>query len=669
MSRTVLCRTLSVSSAILAWVSPGLSPPTRSREVPVAEYDLSCRLRPEERRLDVEGTITLPASDQERSAIRFALREDMSQPEIAVLAPELCAGPAEVTPGPVLEKKDDPQRSWELCARRPFPAGSAVTFSVRYGGGETVSLNYHLHPAGSFAHSDSAWYPRFDQLRAVGAIRYAVPDPWVVKASGALLGKESGNGELAYRFGCRTPSGFSFVAGPYTVIRRREGRVPMEVYLLGERPFVDEMERKSFEALSVLEREFGPYPLPEFAIVEIATEPAMRSGFTGAAYEGFYLERADYLDARGFTMHHFGHEMGHQWFPLSVGNHGDNGHYMLDEALAQYGGLRCVEEIDGDAAADRFRRECADRTARCMAAGYDFPLGAMPYGPGAYELSDRKGVLVYDLLARTIGRERFAGALRDVTSRHAYASITWEDLLRAFEASSERDLGWFYAQWFERPGAPSLNQRWSQSGDTLEVTITQRDPTYRLPLPIRIELEDGSALASSIDVDGPETVVRLPVPKRVRSIELDPRATLPMFDANTRAKYEAQRDYLRGDLLWNQNRTEEALAIFREGLTRVPEPDPYGVEFLLRMRIGWIAQEAERFDEARAEYERALELGARDTDQVPQLYWNLAETCRAQGDLERALWAARNVLSADLARGMDGRLSAKAREMLKTGGG
>lgn len=58
----------------------------------------------------------------------------------------------------------------------------------------------------------------------------------------------------------------------------------------------------------------------------------------------------------------------------------------------------------------------------------------------------------------------------------------------------------------------------------------------------------------------------------------------------------------------------------------------------------------------------------RDPDQVVQLYWNLAETCRAQGDLERALWAARNVLSADAARGVDGRLSVKAREMLKSSG-
>jgi hypothetical protein len=668
MPKAVLIQVLSLAFAIFACTSPSPSPLVRSREVPVAQYELSCRIRPVERRLEVEGTIVLPPSDEERAAIRFALREDMGQPEVVVLAPESCAGPADVTPDPVPEKKEDPQRSWDLHGRQPFPAGVAVTLSVRYGGGDSVSTNFHLHPAGCFAHSDAAWYPRFDTMRALGTIRYSVPDPWVVKAGGALLGKDRGDGELGYRFECRTPSNFCFVAGPYTVVRRREGRVPLEIYLLGERPFLEDMERKSFEALSVLEREFGPYPFAEFAIVEVATEPAMRSGFTGAAYEGFYMERADYLDAKGFTMHHFGHEMGHQWFPQIVGSHGEHGHYMLDEGLAQYGGLRCVEEIDGEAAAERFRRECAEGAARCIASGYDFPLGAMPYSPGAYELADRKGVLVYDLLARTMGRDRFRNAMKSVTSRYAYGSITWEDLLGAFDASSDRDLGWFYAQWFERSGSPSLTPRWSQSGDALELTIAQPDPPYRLPLPIRIELEDGSALDGTVELAGPETVVRLPVPTRVRKVELDPRATLPMTDAKTRAKFEAQRDYLRGELLWNHNKTEEALAIFREALTRLPQPDAYGVEFLLRMRIGWIAQEAERFAEARDEYERALEVAVRDPDQVVQLYWNLAETCRAQGDLERALWAARNVLSADAARGVDGRLSVKAREMLKSSG-
>ena len=665
---SALFQGLSISLAILACASPSPSPPAAAREVPTAKYDLSCRLRPAERRLDMEGTVTVPPSEQERASIRFTLREDMGEPVVQVLAPEICAGPAVVAPGPALEKRDDPQRSWEVRPPRPFPAGSAVTISVRYGGGETFSLNYHLHPAGCFAHGDSAWYPKFEKLWAVGTFRYTVPDPWVVKASGAALGKDRGEGEIAYRFEVRAPSGLSFVAGPYRVVRRKEGRVPMEIYLLGERPFIEDMERKSLEALAVLEREFGPYPFQEFAIAEIATEPAMQSGFTGAAYDGFYLERSDYFDAKGFTMHHFGHEMGHQWFPLSVGNIGEHGHYMLDEGLAQYGGLRCVEAIEGAAAAARFRRDWADGAARCMAAGFDFPLGAMPFGPGAYDLADSKGVLVYDLLSRTMGPDRFRSALKSVTSRYARDSITWEDFLHAFEAESERDLGWFHAQWFERKGTPALTERWSQSGETLEVTIAQADPPYRLPLPIRIELEDGSALLRTVEVEGLETVVRLPVPARVRSIELDPRAMLPMCDAKSRAKFEVQRDYLRGEILWNQNRTDQALAIFREGLTRLPDTDQHGVEFLLRMRIGWIAQEAERFDEAREEYEKALELAVRPIDQAPQLYWNLAETCRTQGDLERAQWAARNVLSADAARGTAGRLSAKARELLKSSG-
>ena len=85
-------------------------------------------------------------------------------------------------------------------------------------------------------------------------------------------------------------------------------------------------------------------------------------------------------------------------------------------------------------------------------------------------------------------------------------------------------------------------------------------------------------------------------------------------------------------------------------------------------RIGWIAREAERFGEAHEEYDRALELAVHEDDQVVQLHWNMAETCRAQSELERARWAARNVVSADAARGVDGWRSARAREILKLSG-
>jgi hypothetical protein len=204
---------------------------------------------------------------------------------------------------------------------------------------------------------------------------------------------------------------------------------------------------------------------------------------------------------------------------------------MIDEAMAQYGSLRVVETIEGEAAAESYRRNgypgyYADQSGlgylRLAGTGRDYPLDNLP-PQASRTLSDGKGFLVWHMLAETLGRDDFRRILREFTARHAFQRVTWEDLLQAIQDGAGRDLQWFFAQWFRRTGAPEWHLTWRQDGDTVLGTITQAEPCYRATLEVRAEGDGGRSQARRVEVDGPTTEFTLPLTFTATSVLLDPR--------------------------------------------------------------------------------------------------------------------------------------------------
>lgn len=631
----------------------------------VAAYDLDIRLIPDAHRLEAAGTIALPAAPVERATVKFALRADMQTPHVQVVEPKACAGAVKLADA----GKDNDllvSRQWEIKPKRPCPAGLPILLKFDYaGGGEAVGSGFfNLGPDGSFGCGiNSAWYPVFDRQRGSGSLRFTVPKGVVVIASGTPTERRDIGDASVFGFTADRPSYFSFAAGPYTIVRRREGRVPVTLYLFKERQVDEELLIALSRAMEVLESEFGEYPFGDFSLVESPSDASKAAGFLGIAFEGFVLARSDYLDRNTVDLAYLGHELSHQWFPFVVGQEGGTTTFMLDEALAHYGSLRTVEEIKGSAAAELHRRGGGD-ALRLMAAGFDFPLGSLPDERASYSLSNSKGYVVYDMLSRTVGRDKFRTALRNVTGTYAFGRITWNEFLRQIERAAGQDLRWFYQQWFDRGGYPTLAVSWNQDAKSLKYTVTQGSPAYRLELPVQIEFADGSAMVRITHIDQEKTDVVIETPRRVHAVRLDPHFEVFHATAAQRSEADDMRYFTRGNLLWNSNQTDEALKTFQEGLQHLPEVDANGVEFMLRMHIGWIHQEARRLAEAGHEYTLALAQPIRPASYLPRLYLNVATVAQEQGDRERVAWAARNVLSAERAQGQATSRSRQAREIL-----
>lgn len=600
----------------------------------------------------------------------FLLREDLGEPVIEVLGPAACTGPLTLRATgrhPTLGAT----QQWEAHLPAPCPPDTPLVLSLAYAGGSPTRGRWlHLGPEGSYSSSlVSPWLPLFGYPKAIGTLRYRAPTTTVVKATGRLASAERHGEETVVTFVAERPSVLDFAAGPYTVVDRRQGRIPVSLYLLGRFAPAEQLVARTAAMVDVLEEEFGPYPYGEAAIVEAPTEPGLLAGFEALANDGFLLVRSDYFRADPDDVWWVAHELAHLWFPYVVGSaDGTGGAFMLDEALAHYGRLCAMEVLEGPAAAERFRRECGLDAARLAAAGYDHRLSAPPVTEGwdrvGYQFSDAKGHLVYDMLSRLIGRDRFRTALHRITREYAGQDIEWETFLASIETDAGQPLGWFYEQWLDRPGLPVLSLTWDQTGDTVTCVITQSGSSFRLDVPVQVEFTDGTALVHLVRLEADTTGVDIPVRAPVHTVRLDPQYTTLHATPEQWAEAEARGHVTRGRMAWDDDDLEAALAVFREGLDHLPESDPYGIEFLLRLHIGWLHQEKGQLDEAMAEYELALTDAVRPADHLARLYLNIATICDGRGDRARARWAAENVLRAEQALGKPSDMGTRARDLL-----
>ena len=321
----------------------------------VPQYRLLIRVFPQAHRLEVTGTVRIPPINTSRVQLQLSLHEQMHDLSIEVLEPSVSTGMAR------LQRRDSNSNNieWAVYPRHPIPAGASVLLRFSYAGGEQLASQFYIGPEVSFASAwGTSWYPlligRDDQ--GIGILKFSVPAGQTVIAGGRRRSTSAEEAQGTFSFEITRPTYLSFAAGRYSVLRR-DGVVPVSAYLLRPRQHMDAYLAGAQRILQVLVSEFGAYPFEGFALVEIPRELAHQASFNAASVQGFILTNSRAFDAPkiDYLLGWFGHEFSHQWFPHTVSLHIPPGRYM-EEALAEYGGLRVVETLMGSAAAERYRR-------------------------------------------------------------------------------------------------------------------------------------------------------------------------------------------------------------------------------------------------------------------------------------------------------------------------
>jgi hypothetical protein len=489
-----------------------------------AQYDLSVKIVPVARRLEVGGTIRLPAVSEERDKIELYLSPKMEKLEMQLVEPK--------SPAPLAllsNQEEAGDTKWIFKSGNPIPAGQTILLQFSYVSENKTAPQFNISPEISFAGGGGElWYPQTDfKNRETGMLRFKAPAGETVISNGELEGSESQQAKGEFVFRVSEPSKFAFVSAKYTVVRRK-GKVPFNLYLLQSRPHAKTILDGTARALDFLTSLFGEFPYKEFSFVEIKFPTIVR----GTGEYGFVFANSPEMD--NFDLSYWAHEIGHQWWGNLVRSQAKTtGQMMLSEGVTQFGSLLAVEAVQGEEAAARFRRsgyrtggQSADRYFQLVRSGTDFPLTAhIPQNQNEtltmHRLANTKGFILLDMLSRLIGRERFAEILRKFIRGKNNQLTSWQELQKFVETNAKQDVRWFFEQWFERTGAPDYQLEWKQEGKKLYGEIKQTEPYFRAAL--EVEIKGASRrLIKTIEVRNGKTEFNWAVPFKIESVILDP---------------------------------------------------------------------------------------------------------------------------------------------------
>jgi len=493
------------AAALVAAVAaaPGLA---AAAEAPV-RHAIDAKLDPDSRSLEVRDVLTVHG----RATLEFRLA-----PWIEIEDTRLDGQPAEtvaIAGGWSLRLPDTGVHNVALRLRGTIPP-------LPPEGGRGVSLSAASGREGAYLPGYAGWFPLTADDWTAYRLTVTVPVPHRAVATGRLE-EEAAEGEanravFAADWPAEAPALF---AGPYTVEERHENGIRIRTYFHEDLAGLsDAYLNDSARYLSRFSKEIGPYPFSDFHIISAPLPVGL--GFPNLTYIGRTVLPLPFVRGRSLA-----HEILHNWWGNGVAIDYASGNwaeglttYMADYALAAEEGAGRAEEM----------RLAWLRDYAALPGDRDTPVTAFAgkRHDAGQVVGYNKVAFIFHMLRQELGDTAFAAGLRLFWRQQKFHIAGWADLRAAFEAESDRDLGWFFDEWLERVGAPRLTLgevAASEEGGRHSVNLTLRQdaPPYRLGVPVVIETEAGEA-HRRITMDRAEITASVMLPGKPTAVRVDP---------------------------------------------------------------------------------------------------------------------------------------------------
>ena len=437
---------------------------------------------------------------------------------------------------------------------KPRGPGEAIELAIEYAGTPDRGLRFILpdpaypeKPLAIWTQGEAEdtrhWLPCYDYPndRATAEMIVTVEKPLGVLSNGVLVGTRPGPGNTTtYHWKMDAPFVsylISLAVADFSVYRDTAGDLPVDYYVARG---VDEATARRFlgktpRMLAFFDEATGrKYPYAKYAQSCMPEFGGGMENITATTMTDQMLhdeiaeleENADGLVA---------HELAHQWFGDLL-TCKDWSQIWLNEGFASYFAPLFSERDRGE---DAFRIEMHQEQEGYLSSDREY---RRPIVETRYESSDEmfdamtynKGACVLHMLRGLIGDEAWSKGIRRYVAAHSFQVVETDDFRRAMEATSGKDLKWFFDQWVFKAGHPELKVRWRYEDEdkTVRVRVEQtqavdeQTPLFRLPTTLEIAEDAGRIRTIPIVIDGDVQEWILPAATRPKMVQIDPQGWL-----------------------------------------------------------------------------------------------------------------------------------------------
>lgn len=275
------------------------------------------------------------------------------------------------------------------------------------------------------------------------------------------------------------------VVGEYDYVEGRSADgVLVRVYTpLGKKDQGDFALEVAVKVLPYYRDYFGiAYPLPKMDLIAI-------SDFSSGAMENWglitYRETFLLVDAQNTSLIRkqsialtVGHEIAHQWFGNLVTMNWWT-HLWLNEGYASFVEFLCVDHVFPEY--DIWTQFVTDMYTRALELDglrnshpIEIPVGHPSEIDEIFdEISYNKGASVIRMLHNWLGEEDFRRGMGLYLNRHQYRNTETEDLWRALEEASKKEVGKVMSTWVKQKGFPIVTVEQRQEGESRWLSVSQ----------------------------------------------------------------------------------------------------------------------------------------------------------------------------------------------------
>lgn len=276
-------------------------------------------------------------------------------------------------------------------------------------------------------------------------VTFSYPEEYVVASSGVVKESKVENGIAKTTYSINSARSFCMaISKDYEVISDNSLGIMVNYYYYNDSN-PKEMLDTAVKSVKYFSNTFGEYPYPSYSVCKTPFDQGGME-FPAITYISDALENKAFKEV-------IVHETAHQWWQTGVGNN-EIEYGFLDEGLAEYSVVLFYENHPEYGFEREVLVKSSEKTYKTFCSVYDKLFGevntvmirSLKDFSSEYEyvnVAYVKPCIMYDCLRKTVGEERFFGALKRYYKEYCFKNASPYDLISAFDKEGCDSEGYF----------------------------------------------------------------------------------------------------------------------------------------------------------------------------------------------------------------------------------